>query len=214
VNGSWRLVVAALNCVARGSIPPRAALRLVPLAGIVLGLGGACVYWLGAQLWPTSVALMLAMLATVSIAPPEAATGNGVIYRVFFLIIKYNALMALSSAKLPFSLPEHLTLGLVMVAGQAASRALVVSVMSSSGPAAIGMTAADLAVAMIVGLAPAALLGIPGLIGLAAAIAVRLARTSSVLPGNALPCAERLDVTQQLTEIGFYLGALATWRFV
>jgi hypothetical protein len=210
----WRLFVAALHFGTRGSVPPRAAARLVPLAGIVVGAAGAGVYWLGAQLWPTSIAVVLAMLATVSIAMPDASAGNGSVYRVFSLLIKFNALMALSSAKVPFALPEYLTLGLIMVAGQAASRALALSAMATDVPAELRVTAGDLTVAMIIGLAPAALLGIPGLIGLAAAIAMRLAQSAHVFHIRTLEVAARLDITQQLTEICFYLGALATWTYI
>ena len=71
MNTPWSLFVAALHFGTRGSVPPRAAARLVPLAGIVVGAVGAGVYWLGAQLWPTSIAVVLAMLATVSIAMPD-----------------------------------------------------------------------------------------------------------------------------------------------
>ncbi len=116
MNAQWRLFVAALQFVTHGPVPARAATRLVPLAGIVVGVAGAFVYWLGAQLWPTNVALVLAMLATAD----ARVAGGAALYRVFFLLIKDNALMALSAAKVPFALPEYLTLGLIMIAGQAA----------------------------------------------------------------------------------------------
>ncbi|MGA2188018.1 MAG: hypothetical protein ABSH33_05775 [Steroidobacteraceae bacterium] len=214
MNAPWRLFAAALHFFTRGSVPPGAATSLVPLAGILLGSVGAGVYWLGAQLWPTSIAVVLAMLATVALAMPDAPAPTGGLLRVFFVLIKYNALMALSSARAPIALPEHVTLGLIMVAGQAASRALAVSAMASKLPAALRTTTPDLTVALILGLAPAALLGIPGLMGLAAAIAMRLAQSANLLREAALPIAERLDLGQQLTEISFYLGALAAWRYV
>jgi hypothetical protein len=44
MNTPWRLFVAALHFGTRGSVPPRAAARLVPLAGIVVGAAGAGVY--------------------------------------------------------------------------------------------------------------------------------------------------------------------------
>ena len=59
-------------------------------------------------------------------------------------------------------------------------------------------------VILILGLAPAAILGIPGLSGLVAAIAVSLCLIALRKPGLA----------QLLSETGFYLGALATWRYV
>jgi adenosylcobinamide-GDP ribazoletransferase len=240
VNAQWRLLLAALRFVARrrapgdglasGTAPPEAS-RFIPVAGILVGLLGAAVYRLAAELWPTSVAVVLSLLATVlatenaganpsledhaSTTPLEVRHGGtGRLYDVFVLLIKYNVLMALSAASVPFSLPEYFTLGLIMVAGQAASRALVVSVMANDLPAELRATAADLTIALIIGLAPASLLGIPGLIGLAAAIVMRLALTAYILPVLKSGFRERLDVTQQLTEVSFYLGALATWKYI
>jgi hypothetical protein len=287
----WRPFGAALRYVTRGGAIPREATRLVPLAGIVAGLAGASVYWVGSQLWPTSVAVLPAMLVTAGI-PRAAQAGGGAgggggggrggwggglgagaggaggagaggvgaggaggagaggagggggwggglgvgaggaggvgaggagagggdggtrIQSVFLVLIKYSALLALSSAKTPFALPEFLTLGLILVAGQAASRALEVSVLAADVPAEVRVTAADLAVALLVGAAPAALLGIPGLIGLAAAIILRLLTTTPPLRAPAGSLRNRLDTTQQLAEIGFYLGALATWKYI
>jgi adenosylcobinamide-GDP ribazoletransferase len=220
MSPQWRLFTAALRFAMRGfgsaggavdDRLPHEAARLFPLAGIAVGLVGAGVYWLAAQLWPTSVAVALSMLATT---PGARASGGGGLYWVFSLLIKYNALMALSAANVPFSLPEHFALGLIMVAGHGASRALAVSVMATHAPAAGRMTATDLSLALILGLAPATLLGIPGLVGLAAAIAMRLGLSAYVSPKFTSDLPARLDVTQQLTEICFYLGALATWKYV
>jgi adenosylcobinamide-GDP ribazoletransferase len=240
VNSQWRLFLAALRFVTRrpasvaGSVdgvPPHEATRFVPLVGIAVGLVGAGAYWLAAEIWPTSVAVVASMLATVlatanfnesSSSTDQAGAAMldvrhgsfGTLYWVFVLLIKYNALMALSAASVPFALPAYLTLGLIMVAGQAASRALVVSVLATDAPAALKVTTNDLTVALIVGLAPAALLGIPGLIGLVAAIVMRLGLTAYILPRLKYGFRERLDVTQQLTEACFYLGALATWKYI
>jgi hypothetical protein len=253
MNGQWRLFVAALRTITDGSYSPDAPIRLVPLAGIVLGVAAAAIYWLASQVWPSSIAVVLAMLATSAVtapagraaaprsatdlrntAAPRSATDprntaapRNAVQQVFFLLIKYNALMALSAAKLPFVVPEHLTLGLIMVAGQAASRALVVSRMATDPEAATRVSTPDLVIALLQGAAPALLLGIPGLIGLAAALGIRLAQGAirpdrpAVPPDRpaepADPPAElsaRLEVTQQLAEISFYLGALAAWRYV
>jgi hypothetical protein len=133
---------------------------------------------------------------------------------MFFLLIKYNALMALSSARSPLLLPEHLTLGWIMVSGHAASRALVVSVMATHPPVGGRVGTVELGVSLLLGLAPAALLGIPGLIGLAAAIAARQGLSALGVPRITAPLPQRLDFTQQVTEICFYLGALAAWKYV
>jgi adenosylcobinamide-GDP ribazoletransferase len=70
VNAQSRLFLAALRFVISGpradsgDLEPREAARFVPLAGIGVGLLGGFVYWLAAQLWPASVALMLSLFAT------------------------------------------------------------------------------------------------------------------------------------------------------
>jgi adenosylcobinamide-GDP ribazoletransferase len=238
MSTQWRLFVTALRFVAHRppaadaaeQFPVHQATRFIPLAGILVGMIGAAIYWLAAQLWPTSVAVVLAMLGASLVtgnvdyraANALASTGDlrtgparfGALYWLFVLLIDYNALMALSAANLPLALPDYWALGLIMVAGNAASRALLVSVMATHVASSLRVTTNDLSVALIVGLAPASLLGIPGLIGLAAAILMRLALTSYVLPGLKFAPQERLDITQHLTEACFYLGALAAWKYV
>ena len=228
MNTQWRLLVAALRFVTHRSAsrstspyeapeaPPREALRLLPLAGIVLGVGGGAIYWLGSQLFPTSVAVILALFA-LSMLEFRAA-GIGARFSIFIVLIQYNALMALSAAHVPMALPPYLTLGLIMVAGQAASRALVVSVMATdslTGTASTHSrpTITDLTVALVIGFAPALLLGIPGLVGLVSAILIRLLLTAALLPR--VDCARaRLDIAQRLSEVSFNLGALATWKYI
>jgi adenosylcobinamide-GDP ribazoletransferase len=195
--------------------------RFLPLVGVALGAVGAGIYWLGAQLWPTSVAVVVAMLATAllsarvgggsAVGTPGAAAGTpapalGLFGFVFAVLLKYNALMALSAASLPFPLPANLALGLIMIAGNAASRALVVSMKPASH--------ADLGIALALGFAPAALIGLPGLVGLAAAIAARIALMAYLRRQPSSVAAAELDLGQQLTEICFYLGALAAWAYI
>ena len=237
MNAQWRLFLAALGWVTHvpsggGDAPPRHVSRFVPAVGVYLGLIAAVVYWAAAQLWPASLAVVLSMAATVLMTaarhPPRA--GLGAVYWVFVLLMKYNALMALSAASVPLPLPAYCALGLIMVAAQAASRGLVVSVMAGEATAAgpreaaarateprdiaPQVSAGDLIIALLLGLAPAVLLGIPGLIALVAAIGVRLGLTAAVL--GKLPCAarERLEVVQHVTELSFYLGALASWKYI
>jgi cobalamin synthase len=185
--------------------------RFSPLLGAVIGAVGGAVYWLGAQIWPTSIAVVLSMLATALLfRGSEAAArapGSELLRIVFAVLMKYNALMALSAANLPFPLPANVALGLIMVAGQASSRALVVS---ASKP----VSYADLGMALPVGFAPAALIGIPGLIGLAVAIAARIGYISHIRRSRPSVTPAELDLTQQLTEVCFYLGALATWAYI
>ncbi len=217
MSGQWRPFLAARRFVTHQSSLPHHALRFIPLVGIAIGCVGAGVYWLGAQLWPTSVAVVLALLATTLL--DARGGGGGALYWVFAILLKYNALMALSAAHVPIPLPANLTLGLIMIAAHAASSALVVSVVanglrreeSSDGRS---LTAVDFGIALVVGLAPAGFLGIPGLVGLVSAIIARLLLGTYLLPGLTEGNPRRLEVTRRTTEICFYLGALATWKYV
>jgi len=217
--------------VADGENPsPDAAVPFAPLVGVLIGAIGGAAYWLAAQAWPTSVAVVLSMLATVLITggmhergfarehPPDAAgmsaPGFGALAMLFALLIKYNALMALSAANLPFPLPEHLALGVIMISGHAASRALAVTIIATRSQNSLRASNGDLVLALAIGFAPATLLGIPGLMGLAAAIVMRMAFAAYAKRKLKSASDHLLDATQQLTEICFYLGALATWAYV
>jgi adenosylcobinamide-GDP ribazoletransferase len=193
MNTPWRLF-------------PAAPAKLAPLVGMLVGAVGAAAYWLSAQVWPTSVAVVLSMLATVLVAGGlhERGLARDVLGMLFLLFIKYNALMALSAANLAFPLPEYVALGVIMIAGHAASRALAATARMSSG---------DLVFALALGFAPAAIMGVPGLMGLAAAILVRMA-FAAYLKRFAAAAVDTVDAVQQLTEVSFYLGALAAWKFV
>ena len=238
MNTSWRLFLAALRFMTHRPTPsgnaagelPHEATRLFPVIGMLLGLMAAGIYWLGAQLWPTSVAVALSMAATLlatanpagestSTAPGHVEPGRhrarlGAAYWVFSLLVKYNALMALTAATGPFPLPAYLTLGLIMIVGQASSYGLVVSSLKTEESAAARATTLDLGIALVLGFLPATLLGIPGLAGLVSGIVMRLVLTARVLPRRNLEPRQQLEVTQQLTEVCFYLGAVATWRYV
>jgi adenosylcobinamide-GDP ribazoletransferase len=193
--------------------------RFMPLFGVLIGAAAGGIYWLGAQVWPTSIAVVLSMLATellsAGIDSPAgtgaraAADGSfGSVGFVFAVLVKYNALMALSAASLPFALPANLALGLIMIAGQASSRALAVSVLASparASPAGLASPArrawtptshGDVAIA------------------LAAAIVARIAFVAYVRRRRPSVTAAEFGMTQQLTEICFYLGALGSWAYI
>jgi adenosylcobinamide-GDP ribazoletransferase len=240
MSTQWRLFLTALRFDTRlaaaafkgaGGAHPGAAARYVPVAGALIGAVGGAVYWLTAQLWPTSIAVVLSMLATTVMSgvthdnpvaePPGEPTRHigvrvfGMVGFVFALLLKYNALMALSAASLPFSVPANAALGLIMICGHAAGRALVVSLIAS--PARVSFTPVsngDLSLALAVGFAPATLLGIPGLIGLAAAILARVGFGAYLKRNRRAVADAELYAAQQLTEVCFYLGALASWTYV
>ena len=176
--------------------PLQTAPRFMPLVGMAIGALGGLVFWLGSQVWPTSIAVVLSMLAMALLcADSEAATLGTSRDRVGFvlaLLLKYDALMALS----------------------AASRALWVSVfVSPNPPGSQPVSHADLAVALVLGFAPAALIGLPGLIGLATAIVARIAILAYRRRRHSIAAAEP-DLIRRSTELCFYLGAIAAWGYI
>lgn len=194
-------------------------MRFAPLVGAMIGLSGGAVYWLAQQVWPTSVAVILAMavttLGSVAAGPAWPGGGRQSFNQALYLMIKYSILMALSAAKLTFAAPSEAALGLIMICGYAASGALVVSTLGAE-PAALParLTHTDLGLTLLMGFAPAVLLGIPGLTGLVGAILASLALSGYLKVSGGTLSAQRPEFTQQLTEVAFYLGALATWSYV
>jgi adenosylcobinamide-GDP ribazoletransferase len=255
----WRLFLLALRYFTRIPVPTwvilgdphvDSAARFLPLVGAVVGAAGGAVYWLSAQVWPASIAVVLSMLATMLLTggihevgladictwlgtPKSGAEQSadakgaarfasfGMLIVVLFLFTKYNSLMALSAASLAFAAPANVGLGIVMVAAHAASRALVVSALAGHAQhAPRGATApprlntAELCFALLTGFLPATLLGTPGLIGLAAAITMRLAAVPFIKQRLGNTAGDYLGATQQLTEVSFYLGAIAAWTYI
>lgn len=199
----------------------RTSPRFMPLRGALVGAIGAGVYWSGTQFWPASIAVVLAMLAMALLCAVDGDVARARVSdppslgSVFALLMKYNALMALSAANLPYHLPANLALGVIMIAGLAASSALVVSVLASRVvPASAPATFADLGVALVLGFAPAALIGLPGLVGLVAAIVARVAFVACLARMHRSIAAVDLGHIRQLTEVCFYLGALAAWAYI
>jgi adenosylcobinamide-GDP ribazoletransferase len=189
-----------------------------PLIGILIGALGGAIYWLALQVWPSSVAVILSMSATALLTTELRglrATRRDLVGWVLCLLIKYNALMALSAAKLPFAAPPNAAPALIMICGYAASFALLVSVMATRAEkSAPKIGHGPLSLALLIGFAPAALLGIPGLIGLTAAIVAGMGFIAFFKYKRISASGERLDATQLVTEACFYLGALATWKYV
>ncbi len=254
----WRLFLLALRYFTRIPVPPwvilgktriDSAARFLPLVGAVVGVAGGAVYWGAAGFWPTSIAVVLSMLATMLITgaihelgladtccllsagklkeqSPDAKGANrlgsfGMLIVVLFLFTKYNALMALSAASLAFAIPQNLVLGVIMIAAHAASRALVVSAIATpsrspggSVPALPRVSIGELCFALLTGFLPATLLGTPGLIGLAAAIVIRIGFVPFIRRYLGVLAGDYLGATQQLTELGFYLGTLAAWTYI
>lgn len=188
-----------------------AVTKYAPLTGIACGALAGIVYWLAAQLWPSSVALILSMLigALLSIDLRLASSTRGLrgAGLLFYVLLKYNVLLALSAAKLPFDAPSNTALCLIMICGYGAARALLVGVAASRAPPGTApLSYLDLSIALLLGFSPALLLGMPGLIGLAAAIV-------SVIGLSAAPRSAS-KFAPWIAESCFYLGAQAGWSYV
>jgi cobalamin synthase len=190
--------------------------KYAPLAGLGLGALAAVIYWLGVQLWPSSVALILSMLSAAllndDMRRDAAASGIDTSIQVFYVLLKFNVLMALSAAKLPFDAPPSTALCLIMICGYGAARSLLVCLLASRIPRGTALPGGpavshlDLGVALLLGFSPALLLGMPGLIGLAAAIA-------SIIGLSAAPRG-LTRFAPWVAETCFYLGAQASWSYV
>ena len=194
-----------------GALRAPATTKFAPLAGLGVGAIAGGIYWLAAQLWPSSVALILSMLAgallTNDIRRAAVASRIEGLSQLFYFLLKYNVLMALSAAKLPFDAPPDTALCLIMICGYGAGRSLLVCLLASrtpSNPAPLSHW--DLGVALLLGFSPALLLGMPGLIGLAAAV-VSVIGLSAARRGGIM-------LAPWIAESCFYLGAQASWRYV
>jgi adenosylcobinamide-GDP ribazoletransferase len=196
----------------------RVPAKYLPAVGILMGVIGGAIYWVAAQFWPSSVAVVLSLFATALVggtgSEASIAKFQPAWLDVFVLLIKYNALMALTAANLPFSVPANVALGLIMVCGQAASHGLLVSVLTTRAEVSPRVSGGELFFALGVGFAPATVLGIPGLAGLVAAIVMRLGLAAFMNRRSEPPSHTLISTVQPLTEACFYLGALATWKYV
>lgn len=201
-----------------GSLSWRVTGPFTAVFGILVGVLGGTLYWLAAQLWPSSVAVILSMAGTALLSfdiRVGGASRGDLLACLFGLFIKYNALMALSAAKLPFAAPANVPLALIMICGHAASFGLLLFI-DAARTAAPGPKTGHgaLIAALLIGFAPAALLGIPGLIGLAAAVIAGIGVIAWSKYAKMARSAGSLDQGRLAVETCFYLGALASWRFV
>lgn len=213
------------------------ATRYFPLIGILVGCVGALVFWLSDILLPLEIALLLSMASTVlltgafhedgladtvdglgggwsreqvlTIMVDSRIGSYGAIGLVFVLVTKYQALSYQLSAFIPATL----------VAGHALSRLCAVLVMSTQSyvkaegkakPLATELNITELTVATFFGLAPMAFLQFKFLAALVPVAIVWLwfsSKMRSRIGGYTGDC---LGAMQQLTEVAFYVGLLAS----
>ncbi|MEQ1767435.1 MAG: adenosylcobinamide-GDP ribazoletransferase [Methylotenera sp.] len=213
------------------------ATRYFPLVGILVGAVGAFVFCLSDFLLPLEIALLLSMASTILLTGAfhedglaDAVDGlgggwsreqsltimvdsrigsYGAIGLVLVLLTKYQTLSYQSVALIPVSL----------VAGHALSRLCAVLVMftqsyvkaeGKSKPLATQLNMSELIIATFFGLAPMAFLEMKFLTALVPVVMVWLwfsAKIKSRIGGYTGDC---LGAMQQLTEITFYIGLLAS----
>lgn len=214
--------------------------RFFPLVGILVGTLGALVFWLADILLPLEVAVLLSMAATILLTGAfhedglaDAVDGlgggwskeqvlaimvdsrigsYGAIGLVMVLLTKYQALSYQTAALIPVSI----------VAGHALSRLCAVLVMFTQSyvkaegkakPLATQLNISELTIATFFGLLPMAFLPLKFLTALLPVAIVWLwfsAKIKARIGGYTGDC---LGAMQQLTEIAFYLGLLASAAF-
>lgn len=213
------------------------ATRFFPLVGILVGAMGALMFWLSDILLPLEVALLLSMGFTIlltgafhedGLADATDGLGGGfnseqmltimvdsrigsygAIGLVMVLLTKYQALSYQSAVFIPAS----------MIAGHSISRLCVVLVMftqsyvkavGKSKPLATQLNIDELVIATFFGLLPMAFLDIKFLAALVPVVVVWLWFSAKIrlrIGGYTGDC---LGAMQQLTEVAFYIGLLAS----
>lgn len=224
--------------------------RYFPLVGATVGGFAAAVLWLSAGVLPVTLAIALSMLASILITGAFHEDGlsdfvdgmgggytrekilaimkdshvgvYGVIAIVLALLVKFQALLALSNThSLAF-------VAATIIAAHGVSRLMAVSIMMTqryvrdddsarAKPAAQGLSRASFAIAGFAGFAAIAPLLMAGgsiegvFSALACALLLRIYlgwQLQKKLGGYTGDC---LGAVQQITEIGFYLGLLLSW---
>ena len=211
--------------------------RFFPLVGILVGAVGALVFWLSNRLLPLEVSVLLSMAATISLTGAfhedglaDAVDGlgggwtreqvltimvdsrigsYGAVGLLLTLLTKYQALSYQMAIFIPIS----------MIAGHALSRLCAVLVMftqsyvkaeGKSKPLATQLNVAELIIATSFGLLPLVFLETKFLAALLPVAVVWLwfsAKIKTRIGGYTGDC---LGAMQQLTEVAFYVGLLAS----
>lgn len=224
------------------------AARYLPLVGAIVGLLSAAALYLGAQMLPLAMAVVLGIAAGIlvtgafhedglsdfadgmggghskekilSIMKDSRVGAYGVIALVLVLLLKYQALLTLCSRH------SLLFAAAALIAAHSVSRLMAASIMltqryireddSSRARPAAQLNTASFAVALLTGIAAAGLLYVAGATAaaiLAAVVAASLMRLylawrlQKRLGGYTGDC---LGAVQQLSELAFYMGLLAT----
>ncbi len=213
------------------------SIRFFPLVGILVGVAGALVFWMCDILLPVEISVLLSMVATILLTGAfhedglaDAVDGlgggwhkeqvlaimvdsrigsYGAIGLALVLLIKYQSLSYQTLAFIPVA----------MIAGHALSRLCAVLVMftqsyvkaeGKSKPLATQLNITELAIATFFGLLPLIFLEMKYFAALIPVAIVWLwfsAKIKARIGGYTGDC---LGAMQQLTEVAFYTGLLAS----
>ena len=208
-----------------------------PLIGILVGIVGALAFWLSDILFPLEIAVLLSMVATIlltgafhedgladaidglgggwtkeqvlTIMVDSRIGSYGAIGLILALLTKYQALSYQVATLIPASI----------VAGHALSRLCAVLVMftqsyvkteGKSKPLATQLNMTELVIATVFGLLPLMFLEMKSLLALVPVSLTWLwfsAKIKKRIGGYTGDC---LGAMQQLTEVAFYIGLLAS----
>lgn len=211
--------------------------RFFPLVGILVGLVGAAVFWFCNKLLPIEIAVLLSMVATVlltgafhedgladaidglgggwtkeqvlAIMVDSRIGSYGAIGLVLALLTKYQALSYQTATLIPASI----------IAGHAISRLCAVLVMATqsyvktegkSKPLATQLSLVELVMATFFGLLPLTFLAVKYLLALLPVVIVWLWFSIKIKKRIGGYTGDCLGAMQQLTEIAFYVGLLAS----
>ena len=212
------------------------AARYFPLAGVVVGLAAAAVFWLAARVFPQDIAVLASMVATLlltgafhedGLSDAMDGLGGGWTHEQVLAIMKdsrigsYGAVALVMMLMTKYAALAHLTVAMVpavLVAGHALSRFAAVLLIrvqeyvretGKAKPLAQRISSGELLVAAAFGFAPLALLPWAWCWSLLPVALVWLwfsRKLDQRLGGYTGDC---LGAMQQLCEVTFYLGVLA-----
>jgi len=217
--------------------------RYFSLVGVLVGGAGALTFWTTSLILPAPLPAILSTAVTILLTgalhedgladtfdglgggatreraleimkDPRIGT-FGVIALVLTLLIKIAALNALPVPIAPFAL----------IAGHAFSRACAISLLfvsnyvgtpeqSRARPVARTMSNGEFFVATVIGVVPMLGCGIYGIVAGLFAVPVWLTLARWFIRRLGGFTGDTLGATQQLTEIAFYLGVLASWKSI
>jgi adenosylcobinamide-GDP ribazoletransferase len=217
--------------------------RYFSLVGVIVGGMGALALWTTSLVLPAPLPAILSTALTIfltgafhedGLADTFDGLGGGATRERALEIMKDSRLGTFGMAALVLTLAIKvaalnalpLALGVfALIAGHAFSRACAVSLLfvskyvgsaehSRARPVAQQMSGAELLIAATIGVAPLFWCGVHGLAGVIGALLVWFVLALWFIRRLGGFTGDTLGAAQQLTEIAFYLGVLASWNSI